>query len=66
MIHSLIDTPIGEKEFALLRDQDHLDKVWSVMEPKVREYVDGYLEGISHYQDLSHLLRIAFRLCLMK
>lgn len=52
MIHSLIDTPTGEKEFELLRDQEHLDKVWLIMQPKVEEYVDGYLEGVSHYQDM--------------
>ena len=51
MIHSQVDTKIWDEEVELLRDQDHLEKVWSMMLPRVNEYVDGYLEGVSHYLD---------------
>jgi len=51
MIHSQVDTKIWDDEVALLTDQLHLDKVWSIMKPIVAEYVDGYLEGVSHYLD---------------
>ena len=46
MIHSQVDTKIWDEEVELLRDQDHLEKVWSMMLPRVNEYVDGYLEGV--------------------
>lgn len=49
MIHSQTDTKIWEKECELLTDQAHMDKVWDIMEPHVRDYVDGYLEGVSRY-----------------
>lgn len=52
MVQSNIDTEIGKAEFRLLTDQEHLEKVWSIMEPAVKEYADGYLDGISHYRDL--------------
>ena len=52
MIQSNIDTGIGDAEFKLLIDQDHMEKVWSIMEPEVRKYADGYLEGVSHFKDL--------------
>ena len=51
MIHSQVDTKIWDKEVELLTDQEHLEKVWSIMLPRVNEYVDGYLEGVSHYLD---------------
>lgn len=51
MIHSQVDTKIWDKEVELLTDQEHLEKVWSIMLPKVNEYVEGYLEGVSHYLD---------------
>ena len=52
MISSKIDDAEGKKEFEMIYwDQDHMNKVWSMMQPKLEEYVDGYLEGISHYND---------------
>lgn len=47
MIHSMIDTSVGETEFQLLKDQDHLEKVWQVMLPNVNRYIDNYLDGVS-------------------
>ena len=51
MIHSQLDTDIWDEEFDLLTDQEHLEKVWSIMLPRVEKYVDDYLEGVSHYLD---------------
>ena len=53
MISSLIDTEIGKKEFELLVDQDHMEQVWQVMQPRLEQYADEYLEGASHFKDLS-------------
>ena len=52
MQQSYLDTDIGKAEFKMLRDQEHIDYVWSVMEPIVNRYVDGYLDGISYAKDL--------------
>lgn len=54
MIHSQVDTKIWEDEFKLLSNQEHLEKVWLKMLPKVNEYVNNYLEGISHYSNKSN------------
>ncbi|WP_022765378.1 hypothetical protein [Butyrivibrio sp. XPD2006] len=51
MIRSQIDTNIGDREFELLEDQDHMEEVWKVMQPRLEQYVDEYLEGVSHYKD---------------
>lgn len=51
MISSQIDTSIGEKEFQLLSDQDHMEAVWEVMQSRLEKYANDYLEGVSHYQD---------------
>lgn len=51
MIHSLIDTTIGKDEFRLLVDQDHLEKVWSIMKQKLEQYADSYLESIFYSQE---------------
>lgn len=48
----MIDTDVGTKEFELLSDQEHMEKVWGVMQVRLEEYVNGYLEGVSHYNDL--------------
>lgn len=48
MQQSYLDTDIGKAEFQLLRNQEHVDKVWSVMEPIVDQYMDCFLEGISN------------------
>ena len=52
MQQSYLDTDIGKAEFKLLRDQDHVDYVWSVMEPIVNNYIDGFLDGIVYASDL--------------
>lgn len=48
MKQSYLDTEIGKAEFQLLRSQDHIEKVWSVMRSIVDRYIEGFLEGISH------------------
>lgn len=48
MQQSYLDTDIGRSEFKLLRDQEHVDYVWSVMEPIVNKYIDGFLDGIAY------------------
>ena len=52
MQQSYLDTDIGKAEFKLLRDQDHVDYVWSVMEPIVNKYVDGFLDGIARSSNM--------------
>ena len=52
MISSMIDSNVGKKEFELLSDQEHMEAVWRVMQPKLERYANEYLEGVSHYQDL--------------
>ena len=53
MISSQIDSSIGKREFELLYDQGHMEEVWAVMQPRLEEYANNYLEGVSHYKDLS-------------
>ncbi len=48
MQQSYLDTDIGKAEFKLLRDQDHVDYVWSVMEPILNGYIDVFLDGIAY------------------
>lgn len=50
MQQSYLDTEIGNAEFEMIRNQEHIDYVWSVMEPITNRYIDGFLEGISHYK----------------
>ena len=52
MISSMIDSNVGKKEFELLSDQEHMEAVWRVMQPKLERYANEDLEGVSHYQDL--------------
>ena len=52
MISSMIDSNVGKKEFELLSDQEQMEAVWRVMQPKLERYANEYLEGVSHYQDL--------------
>lgn len=52
MISSLIDTEIGKKEFTLLVDQDHMECVWEVIQPRLEQYASEYLEGVSHFNGL--------------
>lgn len=47
MQQSYLNTDIGKSEFQLLRNQEHIEKVWSVMEPILDKYIDGFVEGIS-------------------
>ena len=62
MQHSYFDTDVGKAEFALIRDQKHIDYVWPVMQPIVKEYIDGFLDGVarSDIQRLPHDNVIAF------
>ena len=48
MQQSYLDTDIGKAEFKLLRDQEHIDYVWSVMVPILNEYINGFLDGIAY------------------
>lgn len=48
MQQSQLDTDIGHAEYALIKNQEHINEVWSVMEPITNSFIDGYLEGISH------------------
>lgn len=52
MISSQIDSSIGKREFELLSDQEHMEEVWKVMQPRLEQYANDYLEGVSHYKDL--------------
>ena len=52
MIRSMIDSNVGKIEFELLSDQEQMEAVWRVMQPKLERYANEYLEGVSHYQDL--------------
>ena len=45
MQQSLLDTNAGIAEFALIKDQEHIDYVWSVMEPITSSYIDRYPPG---------------------
>jgi predicted CopG family antitoxin len=53
MQQSCLDTDVGKTEFTLLSDQDHLEKVWTVMQPLVAKYCDDFLNSVSHYNELS-------------
>ena len=53
MVRSLVDTEIWDDEFGLLVDQDHMDKVWNVMQERLERLVNDYLEGVSHFKDMS-------------
>lgn len=52
MQQSYLDTDIGNAEFEMLRDQEHVDFVWSVMNPIVDKYIDKYLNGITKSKGL--------------
>lgn len=52
MISSQIDSKIGEREFELISNQEHMEEVWKVIRPRLEEYANNYLEGVSHYKDL--------------
>lgn len=48
MQQSYLDTEIGKAEFQLLRNQEHIEKVWAVMKPVVDRYINDFLKGISN------------------
>lgn len=48
MRQSDLNSKIGESEFELIRNQRHIDQVWSIMEPVVNEYADGFLEALAN------------------
>lgn len=50
MQQSYLDTNIGAKEFEMLRNQEHVDEVWAVMNPIVEKYADKYLDGIARHK----------------
>ena len=52
MISSQIDSSVGQREFELLSDQEHMEEVWKVMQPRLEQYANDYLEGVSHYKNL--------------
>lgn len=53
MIQSLLDTNVGNKEFDLMVDQEHLEEVWSTIEQNILKYIENYLDGIAHYKSQS-------------
>lgn len=53
MQQSCLDTDIGNAEFQLLREQDHVDEVWSIMAPIASKYIDGFLDGIARAKERS-------------
>lgn len=53
MLQSFLDTDLGNAEYALINDQTHFEEVWSVMQPKLKKYADGFLEGLSAYNGIS-------------
>ena len=55
MFQSMTDGPIWEKEFALLVDQEHFEKVWGIMLPNVEQYADSFLTSISNFGNLRKL-----------
>lgn len=49
MVQSMTSGPIADKEFALLVDQDHFEKVWGMMTPMIQQYVDDFLTSVSNF-----------------
>ena len=49
MVQSMTSGPIADKEFALLVDQDHFEKVWGLMTPKLQQYADDFLTSVSNF-----------------
>lgn len=50
MIKSYLDTVVAEKEFALMNDQNHFEKVWSRVEKKLNSYIEGYFEDAQNFK----------------
>lgn len=53
MLQSMTYGEIAEKEFALLVDQDHFEKVWGIMLPRLNDYIDDFLVNISNFDNQS-------------
>ena len=49
MVQSMTSGPIADKEFALLVDQDHFEKVWGLMTSKLQQYADEFLISVSNF-----------------
>jgi len=52
VIQSMISKQMADEEFALLEDQKHFEKVWSIMLPNVENYVDDFLVSVSNFGNL--------------
>ena len=52
MQQSYLGTDVGRAEFKLIADQDHFEQVWKVMEPIVRRYAEGFVDGASKYKEV--------------
>ena len=52
VIQSIISKQMADEEFALLEDQKHFEKVWSIMRPNVEKYVDDFLISVSDFGNL--------------
>ena len=52
VIQSIISKQMADEEFALLEDQKHFEKVWSIMRPNVEKYVDDFLISVSNFGNL--------------
>ncbi|HCS74060.1 MAG TPA: hypothetical protein DIW17_09310 [Clostridiales bacterium] len=46
MIHSMMDSEIWKREFELMVDQEHFEKVWDIINTSFNESVDSYLDNI--------------------
>lgn len=51
MVQSMTSGPIADKEFALLVDQEHFEKVWEMMQPMLQQYADDFLTSVSKFGD---------------
>ncbi len=51
MIGSQIDSTVGKREFELISNQDHMEEVWLVMQSRLDQYGNDYLERVSHYNE---------------
>ena len=49
MVQSMTSGPIADKEFSLLVDQNHFEKVWGIMLPKIQESAEDFLISVSNF-----------------
>ena len=47
MVQSMAYGDIADKEFVLLIDQEHFEKVWTMMLLRVEQYANDFIESIS-------------------